>query len=215
MEVIMKMRKMVLSTILSGLLFALAPVYGQMNGGPGVNFRGILDAGISTPIDNQSGDWGLGFSIGGSAFYIINDNFLFGPRVQFDRWGPDEDGILGLAGISTGVVDGSYWTLQIVPTLRLTTNYDFGFFNIFGQGGLGLAIIRRDATVETPNLRQETTVVDISQERLALNLGAGATFGDVQSFAVEILPIVSMIFLENRTDYNLSVNAGISYAFGW
>lgn len=190
-----------------------AEMDGATNGIKGGNIRVILEAGYSTPIDNQNQMWGPGFAFAGTAFYLIHDNLYFGPRIQFDRWGPEAAGIRDLSGIPSGTVDGSAWTLQLMPTLRLTTDFDYSFFNVFGQGGVGLAIIRQDAKIGTGEA--ETVALDLSEERLAMNLALGATFGDIKTLCVDVIPNVSMLFLEGRTDYNLSISAGISYMFGW
>jgi opacity protein-like surface antigen len=173
-----------------------------------------LIGGISKELGTSFEQFNWGFNVGANLFFYLDDNLMLGLRAAYNRWTPDETEFLESAeGVVEGDVDGDAFVIEIVPSLRLTTNYPVSTINFFAQVGAGLFVVNTDVTVEgvseTDAFIQETFGED-SRGRFGFNVGAGLSFGSPQYISVDLYPMYNLIFLgESSTLQYLTVNLAV------
>jgi hypothetical protein len=164
------------------------------------------DIGLSKAVGNEGAEWDLGWSAGGNAFYLLNPNLLLGLRYAYNSWSPNQDELLESVDDAAGFsVDGSATLMEFVPTVRLSTAWEFNLFNFFLQGGAGYWMQDVEVTIDPPALDAETVTDD--EDKFGLSLGGGVILGDYESFTFEVTPLFHLLFPMNDFHY-FTVSAG-------
>lgn len=204
----MKIRKLLLLIIASVLLWT--PLL------PAQQLRLGADGAVSKMIGSDFNDFNWGFSVGGHLLFYIDDNVLLGIRGAYNRWTPDEvDFSENVSDLFSGDVEGNAWSVEIIPTLRLTTNYPMGFINFFAQAGAGIYILS-DEVVVTGTTSTDAPVQQIfgdgARGRFGIQLGGGFSLGSARYASIDIFSLYNLVFAgsEDALQY-FTINLGISF----
>jgi len=173
------------------------------NGANAQQVRFSLDGGTSKPVGKNEDLLHWGFSVGGTVMFNIIDNFWVGGRIAYNRWGQDEseyiDRLTNLGLTDPDIRKGAGEALEVVPAVRLITNYAISPINFFLHGGAGLYVLNLEARVS--GIRNveglNTTVTDVIGDdvmRFGVQLGGGILIGSPRFISVEIFPIYHLIF---------------------
>ncbi len=183
--------------------------------GSAQNLRLTLDGGASRSLGDNFDEFNWGYSLGTSLFTNITENLYFGGRLAYNRWGPDEaeflDRIDPFDIVDSAEVQGSAVIVEVVPALRLMSNYT-GPFNFFVHSGAGLYIMNTEITVNGADENGDTfqeVFGDDTRYRFGLQLGTGVIIGSLRFFSIEVYPMFHLIFDDPDVFTYLSFNAGI------
>ena len=159
-----------------------------------------------------------GFAAGGNMFFYLDDNLLLGARAAYLRWTPNDSQFIESVGsLLDGQVSGNTWTFELVPFVRLTTNFPMSMINLFAQAGAGLYIVNSEVTVsgtDTTDTVVERTFGRNARGLFGVAIGGGLTFGNPDFISVDIYPLFNLVFLENKDimkyfTINLALGFGI------
>jgi hypothetical protein len=178
-----------------------------------------IDGAVSNIVGSNLSEFNWGFAVGGHLLFYIDDNILIGIRSAYNRWTPDKgDFSSSVSDLFSGDVKGSAWAVEIIPTLRLTTNYPMSFVNFFVQGGAGLYILNDKITFSGTSAVDAAPVEEVfgdgTRGRFGLQAGGGFSFGSPQSISVDLFSLYNIIFAGNESaiqyiTFNLGLSLGI------
>lgn len=183
-----------------------------------------LDLGTSAVTGAAFEDLAIGFTVAGGAFYRINDFLFLGGHVGWVRWSPLRSAFLdAIAGAVSAVdADGSVWSLELVPTVRVTTNFVGNGLDLFATAGAGLYILRNDVTVEAVIVDPlgELRIVNRdlgtgTDAHFGYSLGGGFAVGKGQPVRVRFYPLWNYVFRDESPDQYITVNLGIIWVLRW
>lgn len=173
---------------------------------------------VSKEVGPEHEYFNWGFSVGGDIFFFLNNNLLLGLRATYSRFTPDESEFTeSVDALFSGEVSGDAFVVEIVPSLRLTTNYPMSNINIFAQAGAGLFILNNEIIV-SGNGEGDVPVEEVFGEgtsgNFGFNVGGGLTFGNPQYISIDFYPLFNMVFLGEGDSFryfsfNLSLGFGI------
>jgi hypothetical protein len=163
-----------------------------------------VDGGTSKPVGQNEDLLHWGFSVGGNIMFNIIDNLWIGGRIAYNRWGNDEsefvDRVTRLNLTDPEVHKGAGEALEVVPAVRLMTNYAVSPINFFLHGGAGLYVLNLQTKVSglavTEN-NEVVTVTDVLRDdvmRFGIQAGGGILLGSPRFISVEIFPLYNLIF---------------------
>ncbi len=204
----MKIQKLLLVSIASVLLWA--PLL------PAQQLRLGADGAVSKIIGSDFNDFNWGFSVGGHLLFYIDDNILLGIRGAYNRWTPDEvDFSENVSDLFSGDVEGNAWSVEIIPTLRLTTNYPMSFINFFAQAGAGVYILSDEVVVSGTTSTDDPVQQifgDGTRGRFGIQLGGGFSLGSSQFASIDIFSLYNLVFAgsEDALQY-FTINLGLSF----
>ncbi|MCL2689010.1 MAG: hypothetical protein FWE57_04080 [Chitinispirillia bacterium] len=183
--------------------------------------RFSLDGGTSKPVGQNEDLLHWGFSVGGTVMFNIIDNLWIGGRIAYNRWGQDEseyiDRLTNLGLTDPDVHKGAGEALEVVPAVRLMTNYGIAPINFFLHGGAGLYVLNLEARVSGIRSGEDLNeaVTDILGDdvmRFGIQLGGGVLIGSPRFISVELFPIYHLIFNgqnQGRPFQYFSINLGV------
>ena len=178
--------------------------------------RLTLDVGMSRPTGTDFDLYDYGYSVGANALFRITENLRIGGRIAYNRWGPDEAEFLNRIDpfdIVDPDVEGDAAILEVVPIVRLMTNYPFSPVNFFAQVGAGLYVLNLRTTItgsDGENQPLEWIFGEDSQYRFGTQLGAGFIFGSPDFLSVELYPMFHLIFNNGENTFKFfSINLGV------
>ncbi len=177
-----------------------------------------VDGALATLIGSDFNDFNWGFGVGGHLFFYIDDNILLGLRGAYDRWTPDNsDFENNTTDIVNTNVSGNAWAVEIIPTLRLATNYPMSVVNLFAQAGAGIYILNDKITVKGNSVIDSAAVQSVFGEgtrgRFGIQAGGGFSFGNPQSLSIDVFSLYNLVFAESESQNTLqyfTINLGIS-----
>lgn len=178
------------------------------------NLKLTVDGGVSKIVGEEFAKWNWGFNVGGYGLIGLNDFVLLGIRVAYNRWTPDEEEFgTEVENLVDPEVDGESWTLEILPTLRISTASNFGV-NLFAQGGAGLYLISNETSVTGTDtvgsgLIRENFGED-ARGRFGFMAGAGLSFGNLRFASIDLIPTYHHVFLDGNDLQYFELNLGIS-----
>ena len=162
-----------------------------------------IDGGTSKPVGQNEDLLHWGFSVGGTIMFNIIDNLWLGGRIAYNRWGHDEsefiDRITHLNLTDPDVHKGAGEALEVVPAVRLMTNYSVSPINFFLHGGAGLYVLNLQTKVSgfRDNNGINEVVTDIFGDdvmRFGIQAGGGVLLGSPRFISVELFPLYHLIF---------------------
>jgi hypothetical protein len=178
-----------------------------------------VDGAVSNIVGSNLNEFNWGFAIGGHLLFYVDDNILLGVRGAYNRWAPDKgDFSSSVSDLFSGDVEGSAWAVEIIPTLRLTTNYPMSFVNIFAQAGAGIYILNDKVTVTGTSAVDAAPVQEVFGEgtrgRFGLQAGGGFSFGNPQVISIDLFSLYNIVFAGNESaiqyiTFNLGLSLGI------
>jgi hypothetical protein len=184
---------------------------------PAQQLRLGADGAVSKMIGSDFTDFNWGFSVGGHFLFYIDDNILLGIRGAYNRWTPDEDDFSeSVSNLFSGDVEGNAWSVEIIPTLRLTTNYPMSFINFFAQAGAGVYILSDEVVVKGISTTDDSPVQQIFGEgtrgRFGIQLGGGFSLGSSRFASIDIFSLYNLVFAgsEDALQY-FTINLGLSF----
>ena len=180
--------------------------------------RLIGEGAVSKAAGENYNLFNWGFAVGGDLLFYLDDNLMVGARAAFVRWSPvDSEFLKNVGNLFNGQVSGNVTTVEILPIIRLTTNYPLSVINFFAQGGAGLYIVNTQVTVSgtsgTDSLIQESFGKN-ARGRFGYSVGAGFTFGSPEFISIDLYPLFNLVFLENSNrlkyfTFNIGLAVGI------
>ena len=142
---------------------------------------------------------------------------MLGIRSAYSRWTPDESEFTEtLNNLIDGTITGNATVIEVVPSIRLTTNYSMSNINLFLQAGAGAFIFNNRVIISGTS--DGATVNDTSgrknRTRFGFDAGLGLSFGNLQNISVDIYPLFNFVFLgENNylryLTFNIAIGIGI------
>ena len=178
-----------------------------------------VDGALTKLIGSEFENFNWGFGVGGHLFfYVVDQHILLGIRGAYNRWTPNEsDFSSNVSNTVNTNVNGSAWTVEMIPTLRLTTNYPMSVVNVFAQAGAGVYILNDKITVTGTSVIDAAPVEDIfgkgTRGRFGLQAGGGFSFGSPQSLAIDVFSLYNLVFSGSKSSDALqyfSINLGVS-----
>jgi hypothetical protein len=177
-----------------------------------------VDGGVANLAGSNLSEFNWGFGVGGHLLFYIDDNILLGIRGAYNRWTPDKGDFSSSVGdIFSSDVKGSAWVVEIIPTLRLTTNYPMSFVNFFAQAGAGVYILSNRVTVTGTSVVDEAPVEEVfgkgTRGRFGLQAGGGFSFGNPRVVSVDAFSLYNLIFAGNSSAVQyFTINLGLSFS---
>jgi hypothetical protein len=159
-------------------------------------------------------EWG--YSIGAQILGVVNENWLLGGRIAYNRWDTNDGEVKKLrSDLTDQTVSGDIWTVEIMPLARLATNTAEPY-GLFLQGGLGLVILDNRVTLRGldagGNVVTESTG-DKDQARFGAQIGVGGSL-DFDNFRIEAYPLYNYVWTDKGRDVQYtSYNLGIGFSF--
>ena len=202
--------------IKSGLLLIIVITLLSVSIVKAQQLRLSIDVGVSNIVGSNLNEFNWGFAVGGHLFFYIDDNILLGIRGAYNRWTPDNtDFSENVGDLASGDVKGSAWAVELIPTLRLTTNYPMSFVNLFAQAGAGVYILSNDVTVTGTSVVDAAPIEEVFGEgargRFGLQAGGGFSFGNPQVISVDVFSLYNLIFAGNSSAIQyFTINVGLS-----
>lgn len=175
-----------------------------------------IDGAVSNIVGSNLSEFNWGFAVGGHLLFYVDDNILLGIRTAYNRWTPDKgDFSSSVSDLLSGDVKGSAWAVEIIPTLRLTTNYPMSFVNVFAQAGAGIYILNDKVTVSGTSAIDAAPVQEVFGEntrgRFGLQAGGGLSFGNPQVISVDAFSLYNLVFAGNKSTIQyFTINLGLS-----
>jgi hypothetical protein len=159
-----------------------------------------LDAGFSVPMGDAADYHSMGLVVGLNCFYEYSENFQYGVRFAFNRWGIDD------AGWTGDDVDGSSSMMEFIPQVKYIFPRDeMSKFGFFGQGGIGFYRYAFDVDVTVDPL--PTVNYNDSDFNLGICLGGGLTIeGGGREW--NITPMFNMVFTDNESTTYMTITIG-------
>lgn len=180
-------------------------------------FRLGVDGAVTNLVGSNTSEFNWGFGVGGHLLFYIDDNILLGVRGAYNRWTPNEGDFTSSVGdIFSEDVKGSAWVVEMIPTLRLTTNYPMSFVNLFAQAGAGIYILNNKITVTGTSVVDEAPVEEVfgqgTRGRFGLQAGGGFSFGNQQVISIDAFSLYNLVFAGNGTALQyFTINLGLSF----
>lgn len=165
---------------------------------------------VSKEVGPNFEDFNWGFSVGGNIFFFVDDNIMLGVRSTYSRFTPDESEFTeSVDALFSGEVSGDAFVVEILPSLRLTTNYPLSNINFFAQVGAGLFIINNEITVNGTDGAEEV-FGEGTRGRFGFNVGGGLSFGNPEFISVDLYPLFNLAFLgEGELFRYLTINLAL------
>lgn len=181
--------------------------------------RFSVDGGTSKPVGQNEDLLHWGFSVGGNIMFNIIDNFWIGGRIAYNHWGQDEsefiDRVTHLNLTDPEVQRGAGEALEVVPAVRLMSNYITSPVNFFLHGGAGLYVLNLETRISglrSIDGEEVTNILGDDVMRFGVQLGGGILLGSPRFISVELFPLYHLIFNgqnhSNPFQY-FSINLGV------
>ena len=165
--------------------------------------RFSVDGGTSKPVGQNEDLLHWGFSVGGTVMFNIIDNLWVGGRIAYNRWGLDEsefvDRVTRLNLTDPDIHRGAGEALEVLPAVRLMTNYAVSPINFFLHGGAGLYVLNLQTKVsgfkDVGGFSEAVTdVLGDDVMRFGIQAGFGVLIGSPRFISVELFPAYNLIF---------------------
>ncbi|MDR0307873.1 MAG: hypothetical protein LBI42_13695 [Chitinispirillales bacterium] len=182
--------------------------------------RFSIDGGTSKPVGENQEMLHWGFSVGGSVFFNIIGSLWLGGRIAYDRWGFDEAELLERV-TRLNIIDPQKHSdageaLEVVPAVRLMSNYPVSPINFFLHGGAGIYVLNLETKISGFRGTEEVTdIFGSDMMRFGMQLGGGIILGSPTFLSIELFPLYHLVFNGNNGgpfqffSINLGVGLGI------
>jgi hypothetical protein len=191
------------------VLLVLSVAVGGANAEGGI---ASVNGGISGLTGDGSEYWNIGFTGGVNGFYQFTPYVLFGGRISYSRWTPDEDKLISDLPYTDieWDISGSLSSIEIAPSLRLLVPMNEETpVRPFAQLGVGLYLLSADANIEATYLGDTYNFSsEESENKVGVSFGAGV---DIKF--IEILPMYTIVATEGESTKYYSINVGAAFPF--
>jgi hypothetical protein len=178
-----------------------------------------VDAGGSKTRGEGIDNLRLGFLLSADAAYALNPHLQLGARYAFANWAPAIDAFSEAIADTLDFldIDGSSWSMEIVPVVRAITDFDANVVNLFAQASAGLYIINTKITVDA-----QSTAGPLSREfgtdtqaYPGFAAGGGITIGKAMPVLARIYTLYNYVARDESPDQYFSFAGGVVFGIDW
>ncbi|MBD3345118.1 MAG: hypothetical protein GF401_08665 [Chitinivibrionales bacterium] len=166
-------------------------------------------------IDNLQ----IGFSFTTDGVYALFDFLHIGLRYSYTDWAPSMDEMLPELDDSLYILDieGTIWSMEIAPLVRLTTLFEKNVINLFVQTGAGLYVIHSETTANAINLRGEHILRELGEgtgTHFGVSVGGGVTIGHATPVMLRLYPQWNYVARDDQPNNYWNFNGGLVFGLG-
>jgi hypothetical protein len=191
-------------------------------GGPPALAQRVLlgiDAGGAKTRGEGLDNLRLGYVVAADATYALNPVIQLGARYAFANWAPAIDAFSEVIADTLDFVDidGSSWSMEIVPVVRAVTTFDDNVVNLFAQASAGLYIIDTEITVEAQSAAGPATRAfgSDAQAHAGFSAGGGITIGKAMPVLARIYTLYTYVARDESPDQYFTFAGGVVVGIDW